>query len=180
MGGYTGIFSSTILSWWFFVWWATYRRSPASNRYNRYKLLASFAYSFSFPIDTNRWQDGAIVANNPTIIAIREAQLLWPDIKIGCLISLGCGNLPTKVWLLKLVSFMNLIWMFMQWRFCQTSSIFLQPRGKGGWRYLDTGQVLIESACSVERVEVAVDTLLPMLPDIQYFRFNPGDSLHDI
>ena len=58
--------------------------------------------------------------------------------------------------------------------------MFLQPRGKGGWRYLDTGQVLIESACSVERVEEAVDTLLPMLPDIQYFRFNPGDLLHDI
>lgn len=50
----------------------------------------------------------------------------------------------------------------------------MQPRGKGGWRYLDTGQVLIESACSVERVEETLDTLLPMLPDIQYFRFNPG------
>lgn len=45
---------------------------------------------------------------------------------------------------------------------------------KGGWRYLDTGQVLIESACSVDRVEEALSTLLPMLPDIQYFRFNPG------
>lgn len=45
---------------------------------------------------------------------------------------------------------------------------------KGGWRYLDTGQVLIESACSVDRVEEALSTLLPMLPEIQYFRFNPG------
>lgn len=43
---------------------------------------------------------------------------------------------------------------------------------------MDTGQVLIESACSVERVEEALDTLLPMLPDIQYFRFNPGNILH--
>lgn len=49
----------------------------------------------------------------------------------------------------------------------------LQAR-KGGWRYLDTGQVLIESACSVDRVEEALSTLLPMLPEIQYFRFNPG------
>lgn len=48
---------------------------------------------------------------------------------------------------------------------------------KGGWRYLDTGQVLIESACSVERVEEAMDTLIPMLPQMHYFRFNPGDSL---
>jgi hypothetical protein len=50
-----------------------------------------------FITDSNRWQDGAVLANNPTIIAIREAQLLWPDVQIGCLISIGCGNLPTKV-----------------------------------------------------------------------------------
>ncbi|KAK4398970.1 Phospholipase A I [Sesamum angolense] len=78
-----------------------------------------------------RWQDGAIVANNPTIFAIREAQLLWPDSKIDCLVSVGCGSVPTKV-------------------------------RKGGWRYLDTGQVLIESACSVDRVEEALSTLLPI------------------
>jgi hypothetical protein len=48
-------------------------------------------------IDVNRWQDGAIVANNPTIFAIREAQLLWPDTRIDCLVSIGCGAVPTKV-----------------------------------------------------------------------------------
>ena len=36
--------------------------------------------------------------------------------------------------------------------------------------------MLIESACSVERVEEAMSTLLPMLPDIHYFRFNPGSN----
>jgi hypothetical protein len=36
--------------------------------------------------------------------------------------------------------------------------------------------VLIESACSVERVEETLDTLIPMLPEMQYFRFNPGNS----
>ncbi|KAL3627536.1 Phospholipase A I [Castilleja foliolosa] len=96
-----------------------------------------------------RWQDGAIVANNPTIFAIREAQLLWPDYKIDCLVSIGCGSIPTKV-------------------------------RKGGWRYLDTGQVLIESACSVDRVEEALSTLLPMLPDVHYFRFNPVDERCDM
>lgn len=34
--------------------------------------------------------------------------------------------------------------------------------------------MLIESACSVDRVEEALSTLLPMLPEIHYFRFNPG------
>ncbi|XP_031494059.1 phospholipase A I isoform X1 [Nymphaea colorata] len=103
-------------------------------------------YLDDFSDDVNRWQDGAIVANNPTIIAIREAQLLWPDAQIDCLVSVGCGSVPTKT------------------------------RGKGGWRYLDTGQVLVESACSVERVEEALSTLLPVLPDVQYFRFNPVDE----
>ncbi|KAL7088716.1 hypothetical protein ACP275_13G144600 [Erythranthe tilingii] len=96
-----------------------------------------------------RWQDGAIVANNPTIFAVREAQLLWPDSKIDCLVSIGCGSVPTKV-------------------------------RKGGWRYLDTGQVLIESACSVDRVEETLSTLLPMLPDVHYFRFNPVDERCDM
>ncbi|CAI9783903.1 unnamed protein product [Fraxinus pennsylvanica] len=96
-----------------------------------------------------RWQDGAIVANNPTIFAIREAQLLWPDAKIDCLVSIGCGSIPTKV-------------------------------RKGGWRYLDIGQVLIESACSVDRVEEALSALLPMLPSVQYFRFNPDDERCDM
>lgn len=106
-------------------------------------------YLDDFSDDVNRWQDGAIVANNPTVFAIREAQLLWPDTRIDCLVSIGCGSVPTKV-------------------------------RKGGWRYFDTGQVLIESACSVDRVEEALSTLLPMLPEIQYFRFNPVDERFDM
>lgn len=106
-------------------------------------------YLDDFSDDVYRWQDGAIVANNPTVFAIREAQLLWPDAKIDCLVSIGCGSVPTKV-------------------------------RKGGWRYLDTGQVLIESACSTDRVEEALNTLLPMLPEIQYFRFNPVDERCDM
>jgi hypothetical protein len=36
--------------------------------------------------------------------------------------------------------------------------------------------VLIENACSVERVQETLDTLIPMLPKMQYFCFNPGNS----
>ncbi|URE37227.1 patatin-like phospholipase family protein [Musa troglodytarum] len=106
-------------------------------------------YLDDFSDDVNRWQDGAIVANNPTIFSIREAQLLWPDARIDCLVSIGCGSVPTKA-------------------------------RKGGWRYLDTGQVLIESACSVDRVEDVLETLLPMIPEVQYFRFNPVDERFDM
>jgi hypothetical protein len=54
-------------------------------------------YLDDFSVDSYRWQDGAIVANNPTIFAIREAQLLWPDTKIDCLVSIGSGSVPTRV-----------------------------------------------------------------------------------
>ncbi|QHO21202.1 Phospholipase A I [Arachis hypogaea] len=122
----------------------TYKRSAfiGSCKHQIWKAIrASSAapyYLDDFSDDVNRWQDGAIVANNPTIFAIREAQLLWPDTKIDCLVSVGCGDVPPRM-------------------------------RKGGWRYLDTGQVLIESSCSVDRVEEALSTLLPMLPEIQYF-----------
>lgn len=59
-------------------------------------LVFKSVYPATF-IDLHRWQDGAIVANNPTIFSIREAQLLWPDTKIDCLVSVGCGSVPTKV-----------------------------------------------------------------------------------
>lgn len=55
-------------------------------------------------------------------------------------------------------------------------SLLLQVR-KGGWRYLDTRQVLIEGACSVDRVDEALSTLLPMLLEIQYFQFNPSTMM---
>ncbi|CAJ1941306.1 unnamed protein product [Sphenostylis stenocarpa] len=132
-----------------------YRRSAfiGSCKHQVWKAIrASSAapyYLDDFSDDVNRWQDGAIVANNPTIFAIREAQLLWPDTKIDCLVSVGCGSVRTRV-------------------------------RRGGWRYLDTGQVLIESSCSVDRVEEALSTLLPMLPEIQYFRFNPVDERCDM
>ncbi|MBA0858569.1 hypothetical protein Goshw_028142 [Gossypium schwendimanii] len=106
-------------------------------------------YLDDFSDDVYRWRDGGLMANNPTIISMREAQLLWPDTKIDCLVSVGSGSVPTKA-------------------------------RKGGWRYLDAGQVLIESACSVDRVEETLNTLLPMHPKIRYFRFNPVDERCDM
>ncbi|GMI72521.1 hypothetical protein like AT1G61850 [Hibiscus trionum] len=102
-------------------------------------------YLEDFSDGVYRWLDGGLIANNPTIISIREAQLLWTDTKIDCIVSVGSGSLPTKA-------------------------------RKIGWRYLDAGQVLLESACSVDQTEEALRTLLPMHPEINYFRFNPVDE----
>lgn len=36
--------------------------------------------------------------------------------------------------------------------------------------YLDTGSVLIESACNVERIAAVLYTLAPFIPDFKYYR----------
>ena len=36
--------------------------------------------------------------------------------------------------------------------------------------YLDTGSVLIESACETERTDAVLRTLCSLIPDMRYFR----------
>ena len=61
-----------------------------------------------------RFQDGAATANNPSALALAEARMIWPDVPIDCLVSLGSGAVPTT------------------------------RREKSMSAYLDTGSVLIE------------------------------------
>ena len=43
--------------------------------------------------------------------------------------------------------------------------------------YLDTGSVLIESACNVERIAAMLYTLAPFIPDFKYFRWAAAAQL---
>ena len=80
-------------------------------------------FYFEFKINgayyTHVAQDGAATANNPSIVAVQEARMLFPDSPIDCVVSLGCGSTPPR------------------------------PRPRGMSTYLDTGNMLIESACNV-------------------------------
>ena len=69
-----------------------------------------------------------------------QARLLWPEQPLECLVSLGCGLGPPV------------------------------KRERSVSTVLDTGNVLIESACSTDRVDEAVATLLSLQPSIKYFR----------
>ncbi|CAD7704713.1 unnamed protein product [Ostreobium quekettii] len=107
-------------------------------------------YLVDFQIGDSRFQDGAVIANNPTAIAIQQARLLWPDAPIDCVVSLGVGSVPRA------------------------------QREKSSSTLLENGSILIESACSVERVNEALLASLPMVPGLKYFRFNPVDVRCDM
>ncbi|CAF2904537.1 unnamed protein product [Rotaria sp. Silwood2] len=49
-------------------------------------------YFEEYLLDGNVFQDGGLIANNPTSIALHECKLLWPDEDIQCVVSLGNGR----------------------------------------------------------------------------------------
>eukprot|EP00798_Chlamydomonas_sp_ICE-L_P003407 gene3408-13451_t len=103
-------------------------------------------YLDDFLCGEDRFQDGAACANNPTLIAIQQARLLWPDAPLECVVSMGSGITPPK------------------------------PRPASMSSYMDKGSVLIENATSTERVHEAVATLLQIVPGVKYYRFHPEDE----
>jgi len=66
---------------------------------NKYKVWEAVRASTSAPgyfeeclLDGNVFQDGGLIANNPTSIALHECKLLWPDEELQCVVSLGNGR----------------------------------------------------------------------------------------
>lgn len=106
---------------------------------------AAIYYLDTFECRGNKFQDGALVANNPSLIALQESYQIWPDNKIELLVSVGTGSSPV----------------------C--------PRQGGMSSYMETGSALLESATNVEEVHRALTVISNLLPEMKYFRLNPVD-----
>ena len=102
----------------------------------------------------DKWQDGAVTCNNPAMLGVMEARRLWPDQNIDCVVSLGSGAFAPR-------------------RRDASSAL-------SGGRLNDLQKVVLESCCSVDRVDESLRTLMALVPGSKYFRFNPTDARCEI
>lgn len=134
--------------------WRNYNYAPGQeSRYNgafRVNTMTAIrattaAPTFFTPVsfEGGLFSDGALVANNPTAIALQEAKVLYPNIPVECVVSIGTGYYSSR-------------------------SSKVQGNSVMGWDVLVNQ--LVASSTDTEDVHALLNDFLP---NDKYFRLNP-------
>ena len=115
--------------------WAAVRASTAAP-----------GYFDDFYVDGMIHQDGGIMTNNATQIAIHEAQRIWPNYGLQCVISLGLGRTDSS-------------WQSLQ-----------ETKTKKALSLTEKFSRIVDSATDTELVH---ESLHDLIPGNIYYRFNP-------
>ncbi|KAK4524647.1 hypothetical protein GAYE_SCF05G2549 [Galdieria yellowstonensis] len=114
---------------------------------------AAPTYFSEMRINGELYADGALVANNPTGVAIHETKKLFPNVPLELVVSIGTGRLTSP----------------------DLPEATRRKESSLGWNDIIT--YLINSATSTENIHESLEDLLP--PD-KYFRLNPMTDSVDI
>jgi len=117
-------------------------------------------YFEDFILDNHVHSDGGILINNPSAIAIHEAQLLWPNERIQCVVSLGTGKYSPPQTLESMLS------SYGEGQDTGTNG----SSSKGATSLKAKITSLIDSATDTE---ITHRLLQDLMPDGTYFRMNP-------